>query len=484
MKKLIDILDNIKTHNIDGDTGIEIKGITDDSRQVKPGFLFIAVKGVTVDGHNYIDKAIKNGATVVVVESEFKDENVLVVQTMDTQKAKGRIAQAFYNFPSSKIKLIGVTGTNGKSTIATLLYDLFEKEGKKTGLISTIEYKVSQETYPSSHTTPDVIRLYEILNQMVVAHCEYAVMEVSSHAIHQRRIEGLEFDCGVFTNLTHDHINYHGSFANYREAKKMFFDSLDKSAYAIVNVDDPNGEVMVQNTKAKVLQYSLRRMADYKAKIISNSIEGLELEMNGTNVHLQLVGTFNAYNLLAVYAVADKILENTESVFQTLSGLRNVEGRFDLVRGQEGKMTGIVDYAHTPDALENVLKTIKQVKSKKASVVTVVGCGGDRDVTKRPKMARIAQTLSDIVILTSDNPRTEDPEKILDMMEEGLEESVTNVVRITDRKIAIQTATMMASEGDIILVAGKGHEKYQDINGEKSPFDDKKILQSFLDSNI
>jgi len=484
LKKLIDIIDNIKTQNIFGDTDIEIKGITDDSRKVEQGFLFIAVKGVTVDGHDYIPKAIKNGASCIVIESEFKDDNVVVIQVKDTQKAKGKIAQAYYDFPSSKLKLIGITGTNGKSTIATLLYDLFEAEGKKTGLISTIEYRVSQETFPSTHTTPDVLKVYEILYQMVDAQCEYAVMEVSSHAIDQKRIEGLAFDCAVFTNLTHDHINYHGSFANYRETKKALFDSLDESAYAIVNIDDPNGEFMVQNTKANVLHYSLRRMADYKAKILSNTIEGLELEMNGIHAHLQLVGMFNAYNLLAVYAVADKMLENAENAIQTLSSLRNVEGRFDLVRGQEKKLTGIVDYAHTPDALENVLKAINQVKSSKASVVTVVGCGGDRDVSKRPKMAKIAQMLSDIVILTSDNPRTEDPEEILDMMEKGLEEKVTNVVRITDRKIAIQTATMMASEGDIILVAGKGHEKYQDINGEKSPFDDKKILQDFLSSNI
>ncbi len=480
MKKLIDILDNIKTQNVVGDTQIEIEGITDDSRKVKPGYLFIAVKGVSVDGHDYIEKAIKQGAVGIVVESDIKDETVVVIQVEDSQRAKGRIAQAYFDFPSSKLKLIGVTGTNGKSTIATLLYNLFEAEGYKTGLISTIEYKVSKEAFPSTHTTPDVLRVYEILNHMVKAKCKFAVMEVSSHAIDQKRIEGLEFDCAVFTNLTHDHINYHGSFDNYRETKKKLFDSLDADAYAIVNVDDSNGEIMVQNTDAKILHYSLRKMADYKAKIIGNTIEGLELEINGTKVHLQFVGMFNAYNLLAVYAVADKMLDNTDSIMQTLSGLRHVEGRFDLVRGRESKLTGIVDYAHTPDALENVLRTIGQVKTKDASVVTVVGCGGDRDVTKRPRMAKIAQALSDVVILTSDNPRTEDPEKILDMMEAGLEEDVKNVVRITDRKIAIQTATMMASEGDIILVAGKGHEKYQDINGEKSPFDDKQILQALL----
>jgi len=478
LKKLIDILDNIKTQNVVGDTDLEILGITDDSRQVKSGYLFIAVKGVTVDGHDYIEKAIEKGAVAILVESDTQDENVTVIQVKDSQEAKGRIAQVFYDFPSQQLKLVGITGTNGKSTIATLLYNLFEAEGKKTGLISTIEYKVSQETFPSTHTTPDVLKVYEILNQMVQAGCTHAVMEVSSHAIDQKRIEGLEFDCAVFTNLTHDHINYHGSFDNYRETKKKLFDSLDANAIAIVNIDDPNGEIMVQNTDANILHYSLRKMADYKAKIISNTIEGLELEINGTQVHLQFVGMFNAYNLLAVFAVADKILDDTDTVMQTLSGLRHVEGRFDLVRGKE--MTGIVDYAHTPDALENVLKTLNQVKRKEASIVTVVGCGGDRDVTKRPRMAKIAQALSDIVILTSDNPRTEDPEKILDMMEAGVAEEIKNVVRITDRKIAIQTATMMASEGDIILVAGKGHEKYQDINGEKSPFDDKQILRSFL----
>jgi len=480
LKKLIDILDNIKTQNVVGDADIEIQGITDDSRNVKPGYLFVAVKGVTVNGHDYIAKAIENGASGIVVESDIQDEQIVVIQVDDSQRAKGRIAQAYFDYPSKQLKLIGVTGTNGKSTIATILFNLFEAEGKKTGLISTIEYKVSQETFPSTHTTPDVLKVYEILNQMVKAGCSHAVMEVSSHAIDQKRIEGLQFDCAVFTNLTHDHINYHGSFDNYREAKKKLFDSLGSNAYAIVNVDDPNGQVMVQNTKARILEYSLRKMADYKAKIISNTIEGLELEVNDVNVHLQFVGMFNAYNLLAVYAVADKMLENTDSIMQTLSGLRHVEGRFDLVRGEKKKLTAIVDYAHTPDALENVLKTIKQVKRKKASVVTVVGCGGDRDVTKRPRMAKIAQAFSDVVILTSDNPRTEDPEKILDMMEAGLEEEVNNVVRITDRKIAIQTATMMASEGDIILVAGKGHEKYQDINGVKSPFDDKQILRALL----
>ena len=486
MKELAYILTGLNTLKIVGVTGRKIEGITDDSRSVKENGLFVAVKGITSDGHNFIAKAIENGAAVIVLEEEqVHHPEVTYVYVKDTRLAKARIAKSFFEDPSSAFKLIGITGTNGKTTVSTLLFDLLKSMGYKVGLISTIECRINEDRIPSSHTTPDVIILNEIMYRMKQEACDYVMMEVSSHAIDQGRIEGLDFDCGVFTNITHDHLDYHGTFDNYIRTKKKFFDDLDKKAHAVINVDDANGERMVQNTEAQIHSCSINRLADYKAKIISNDFSGLEMLLDNVHVHLGLVGKFNAYNLLMIYAVAACFIEEKEDILIGLSALKSAEGRFEVLRESGGKnVIGIIDYAHTPDALENVLSTVKMIIKSTVQLTTVVGCGGDRDKTKRPLMAAIAQKYSDVTILTSDNPRTEDPKIILDEMEKGIDIQGNKVSRIEDRKDAIASAYEQAEMNEVIVIAGKGHEKYQDINGVKTPFDDKQILKLFFIKNI
>lgn len=486
MKKLEDILSGLDVLRIVGEEVKNIEGVTDDSRNAQTNGLFIAVNGITSDGHDYIDKAIEEGVTVVVLEKVCDHrEGITYVYVKNTRLAKARIAKVFFEDPSRAFKLIGITGTNGKTTVSTLLFDLLKNMGYKVGLISTIECRINDEIIPSSHTTPDIIILNEIMSRMKKENCDYVMMEVSSHAIDQGRIEGLDFDCGVFTNITHDHLDYHGTFDNYIRTKKKFFDDLDKKAHAVTNVDDANGERMVQNTKAQIHTCSINRLADFKAKIISNDFSGLEMTLDNTSVHLGLVGRFNAYNLLMIYAVAACFIEEKEDVLVGLSALKSAEGRFDVLRESAGKyVIGIIDYAHTPDALENVLSTVKAIKKPGVKLTTVVGCGGDRDITKRPLMASIAQKYSDVTILTSDNPRTEDPEIILDEMEKGIDKKGNKVSRVEDRKEAIALAYKQAEMHEVIVVAGKGHEKYQDINGVKTPFDDKQILKLFFHKNI
>ena len=486
MKKLEDILSGLDVLRIVGEEVKNIEGVTDDSRNAQTNGLFIAVNGITSDGHDYIDKAIEEGVTVVVLEKVCDHrEGITYVYVKNTRLAKARIAKVFFEDPSRAFKLIGITGTNGKTTVSTLLFDLLKNMGYKVGLISTIECRINDEIIPSSHTTPDIIILNEIMGRMKKENCDYVMMEVSSHAIDQGRIEGLDFDCGVFTNITHDHLDYHGTFDNYIRTKKKFFDDLDKKAHAVTNVDDANGERMVQNTKAQIHTCSINRLADFKAKIISNDFSGLEMTLDNTSVHLGLVGRFNAYNLLMIYAVAACFIEEKEDILVGLSMLKSAEGRFDVLRESAGKhVIGIIDYAHTPDALENVLSTVKAIKKPGVKLTTVVGCGGDRDITKRPLMASIAQKYSDVTILTSDNPRTEDPEIILDEMEKGIDKKGNKVSRVEDRKEAIALAYKQAEMHEVIVVAGKGHEKYQDINGVKTPFDDKQILKLFFHKNI
>lgn len=485
MKNLVDIFEGITL--LSGDLkDFAINGITDDSRSVKSGYLFIACKGIQSDGHDFIQQSLENGARCIVcdnpakIEGFDKDVEILIVE--DVNKVKAQIAKNYYDNPSAQMNLIGVTGTNGKTTVTSLLYDLFKRMGHSVGLISTIEYVIDGERYPSTHTTPDVLSLNRILSEMLAAECEYVFMEVSSHAVEQGRIVGLNFDYGIFTNLSHDHIAYHGSFKNYINAKKKFFDGLEKSAVAIVNIDDKNGNVMLQNCNGNRKSYGLRSFADVKGRVIANRIQGLEMNVNNHHVHFKLVGEFNAYNLLAVFALAKEVFDNEQEVLMNMSALNAASGRFERVENRKKNITGIIDYAHTPDALENVLKTIQALKMKQANVITVVGCGGDRDDSKRPKMAAIAERYSDKVILTSDNPRSEDPQDILDQMKVGLVgRSDVMVIDIVDRRKAIEMSIMMANEHDIILIAGKGHEKYQIIKGERFDFDDKQILKSFFD---
>lgn len=476
MKYLKDILEGVS--NTVDIPDIKIKGITSDSREVGEGYIFVAIKGEVVDGHSYVEKAIERGATVIMSEESMrlKNSEIINIQVSDTRKYLGVIASNFYDRPSEQFKLIGVTGTNGKTTITSLLYQLMTDLGFKCGLISTIKYVVGKDTFESKFTTPGPMHLQKLMHQMVEENCEYVFMEVSSHAIHQKRIEGLEFDVAMFTNITHDHLDYHNDFKEYIRVKKMFFDNLSPKATAITNIDDRNGEVMVQNSKANIKSYALKKLADYKGRILSSDIHGLMMKMNEISVHLKLGGEFNAYNMLAVYAAATELeVGNEEEILAAVSNLRSVEGRMEIIRLESKNAIAIVDYAHTPDALENVLKSIKKLKTKR--IITVVGCGGDRDKTKRPKMAKIAVSLSDSVILTSDNPRTEDPVKILDDMASGLnEEESKKVLRIVDREQGIKTGLQLLNENEVLLVAGKGHEKYQDINGEKFPFDDKRKI--------
>ena len=482
--KLNDLLKNIKPLNIVGNTDKDIKGINIDSRKIEQGHLFVAMKGTQTDGHKFIEKAIELGASAVLLEdmpAETAEKDITYIQVKSTEDAVGKVATTFYGDPSHQLKLVGVTGTNGKTTVATLLYNMFRKFGHKVGLLSTVCNYIDDKEVPASHTTPDPIELNALLARMVAEGCEYAFMECSSHAIHQRRIGGLKFAGGLFTNLTRDHLDYHKTFENYRDAKKMFFDDLSKDAFAIINADDKNGMVMVQNCKAKIKTYSTKRMADFRARILECHFEGMYLEVDGKEVGVQFIGKFNVSNLLAVYGTAIMLGKKAEDVLVALSTLKNVNGRLEPIASPEG-YTAIVDYAHTPDALENVLMAIHEVlDGKGGNVFTVCGAGGNRDKGKRPLMALEAVKRSDKVILTSDNPRNEDPQAIIDDMLAGLDTTQKKkVLSITDRKEAIRTACMMAQRGDVILIAGKGHETYQEINGVKHHFDDHEVVREIF----
>lgn len=482
--KLNDLLKNIKPLNIVGNTDKDIKGINIDSRKIEQGHLFVAMKGTQTDGHKFIEKAIELGASAVLLEdmpAETAEKDVTYIQVKSTEDAVGKVATTFYGDPSHQLKLVGVTGTNGKTTVATLLYNMFRKFGHKVGLLSTVCNYIDNKEVPASHTTPDPIELNALLARMVAEGCEYAFMECSSHAIHQRRIGGLKFAGGLFTNLTRDHLDYHKTFENYRDAKKMFFDDLSKDAFAIINADDKNGMVMVQNCKAKIKTYSTKRMADFRARILECHFEGMYLEVDGKEVGVQFIGKFNVSNLLAVYGTAIMLGKKAEDILVALSTLKNVNGRLEPIASPEG-YTAIVDYAHTPDALENVLMAIHEVlDGKGGNVFTVCGAGGNRDKGKRPLMALEAVKRSDKVILTSDNPRNEDPQAIIDDMLAGLDTTQKKkVLSITDRKEAIRTACMMAQKGDVILIAGKGHETYQEINGIKHHFDDHEVVREIF----
>jgi UDP-N-acetylmuramoyl-L-alanyl-D-glutamate--2,6-diaminopimelate ligase len=482
VRELKDILYKVSLTSSYGNMSGEVKGICFDSRKVQAGFLFIAVRGTQSDGHAYIAKAIDLGASAIVCEQlpDTINEKITYVTVKNSAQALGIIASNYYDNPSEKVKLTGVTGTNGKTTVATLLYKLFTALGHPSGLLSTVENKVVKEVVPSTHTTPDPIQLNELLDRMVKAGCTHVFMEVSSHAVDQERIAGLKFAGALFTNITHDHLDYHKTFENYIKAKKKYFDDLSGDAFALVNADDKRGMVMLQNTKASKYSFGLKKMTDFKGKIITNSIEGLELEIGGKNVWFRLIGDFNAYNLLAVYGAAILLGEESDEVLTKLSSLEGAVGRFELVM-PGSKVTAIVDYAHTPDALKNVLETIAQFRTGTEQVITVVGCGGNRDKTKRPLMASIACRLSDKVVLTSDNPRDEDAMEIIREMQAGvMPTEVRKTLVMADREEAIKTACMMAKEHDIILIAGKGHETYQEIKGVKYPFDDREVVERML----
>lgn len=461
---------------------VEVKGVSFDSRKVEPGHIFVAVKGTVSDGHQFISKAVELGAIVIVCEKlpEVVNEELTYVTVKNSAHALGVIAANFNANPSEKLKLVGVTGTNGKTTTVTLLYQLFEKLGHKSGMISTVENRIHDQVIPSTHTTPDPIQLNELLSRMVAAGCTHAFMEVSSHAVDQERIAGLKFAGALFTNITHDHLDYHKTFENYIKAKKKYFDELNSDAFALVNADDKRGMVMLQNTKAKKMTFGLKKLVDFKGKIITNSIEGLELEIANKSVWFKMIGDFNAYNLLGVYGAAILLGEESDDVLTNLSSLNGAPGRFELVM-PGSKFTAIVDYAHTPDALKNVLETIAQFRTGKEQIITVVGCGGNRDKTKRPLMASITCKLSDKVVLTSDNPRDEDPMEIIRDMQTGIMPTeARKTLVIADREEAIKTACMMAKEKDIVLIAGKGHETYQEIKGVKHPFDDREVVGRML----
>ena len=480
--KLNEVLKNIIPIKIVGNDNVEITGVNIDSRRIKAGHLFVAIRGTQVDGHQFIDKAIELGADAVLCEElpEKLSDHVTYVQVESTEDAVGKVATLFYGNPSHKLKLVGVTGTNGKTTIATLLYNMFRKFGYKVGLLSTVCNYIDDVEVPADHTTPDPIELNELLAKMVEAGCEYAFMECSSHAIHQKRIGGLKFAGGLFTNLTRDHLDYHKTFENYRNAKKAFFDGLPKDAFAITNADDKNGMIMVQNTKATVKTYSIRTMADFRARILECHFEGMYLEIDGREVGVQFIGKFNVSNLLAVYGAAIMLGKKPKDILLVLSTLHSVSGRLEPIHSPEG-FTAIVDYAHTPDALANVLNAIHEVLDGKGHVITVCGAGGNRDKGKRPLMAQEAVRQSDKVIITSDNPRFEDPQEIINEMLAGLnEQQMRKVISIVDRKEAIRTACMMAQKGDVVLVAGKGHENYQEIKGVKHHFDDKEVLHEIF----
>jgi len=480
--KLQELLKNIKPSVIEGNTDIEISGVNIDSRKIREGHLFVAMRGTQVDGHKFIDKALKSGAKAVLCEEfpQDKKDGICYILVDSTEDAVGKVATLFYGDPSKHLKLVGVTGTNGKTTIATLLYNMFRKFGYKVGLLSTVCNYIDDRAVPADHTTPDPIELNELLSEMVKAGCEYAFMECSSHAIHQKRIGGLRFTGGIFTNLTRDHLDYHKTFENYRNAKKAFFDGLPKTAFAITNADDRNGMVMVQNTKATIKTYSTCQMADFRARIIEMHFAGMYLDIDGHEVGVQFIGKFNVSNLLAVYAAARMLGKQPEEILVAMSTLHSVSGRLEPIQSPDG-YTAIVDYAHTPDALENVLNAIHEVLNGKGKVITVCGAGGNRDKGKRPLMAQEAVRQSDRVIITSDNPRFEEPQDIINDMVAGLnKDEMKKVITITDRKEAIKTACMMAQKGDVILVAGKGHENYQEIKGVKHHFDDKEVLHEIF----
>ena len=482
--KLNELLKQVEVLNVLGDTDIEITGVNIDSRRIEAGHLFVAIPGTQTDGHKFIPKAIEQGAVAILCEyfPNRREPGVTYIAVNSTEDCVGEVATQFYGDPSRKLKLVGVTGTNGKTTIATLLYNMFRKFGHKCGLLSTVCNYIEDEAIAADHTTPDPIELNRLLAQMVEAGCEYAVMECSSHAIAQKRIGGLKFAGGIFTNLTRDHLDYHGTFENYRDAKKAFFDGLEKDAFAIINADDKNGMVMVQNSKAQIKTYSTRSMADFKAKIIECHFEGMYLDINGKEVGVQFIGKFNVSNLLAVYGTAIMLGKQPDDILLILSTLKSVNGRLEPIRSREG-YTAIVDYAHTPDALQNVLNAIHEVLDGKGFVITVCGAGGDRDKGKRPLMAQEAVKQSDRVIITSDNPRSEDPEDIINDMLAGLDaKQMRKVVTIVDRREAIRTACMMAQKGDVVLIAGKGHEDYQEIQGVKHHFDDKEVVREIFES--
>lgn len=482
MKQLKDILYKVGIEAVHGATDITISKIEFDSRKIELNDVFVAIRGTLSDGHDYIEKALSLGAVAIICE-EFPSvivNGVTYIKVKDSNEALAFLAANYFDNPSENIKLVGVTGTNGKTTIASLLYQLFKKAGYKVGLLSTVKIMVDAEEFKATHTTPDSLTLNFYLDQMIQEGCEFCFMEVSSHGVHQKRTEALRFTGGVFTNLSHDHLDYHNTFAEYRDVKKSFFDNLPKAAFAITNIDDKNGLVMLQNTKAKKLTYALKSYADYKAQILENQLSGLLLKINDNEVWVKLIGSFNAYNLLAIYGVAVELgIENMEAL-RLLSELESVSGRFQFIVS-DTKITAIVDYAHTPDALENVLKTIEDIRTKNEQLITVVGCGGDRDKTKRPIMANIASSMSDKAIFTSDNPRTENPETIIEEMEKGVEpQNFKKTVSILDRKQAIKTACQLANPNDIILIAGKGHETYQEVNGVRHDFDDLQIVTELL----
>ena len=480
MKKIAEILRGLKVKQIIGDDTREVAQIIFDSRKAAPNCLFVAVKGTQVDGHSYISKVIENGAIAVICEDlpTHLPENVTFVVVENAAETLGLAAANFYDNPTEKFKIVGITGTNGKTSTATLLYDLFSNMGYKCGLISTVEYRIAGRIIPSTHTTPDQIALQSIFATMVTEGCDFGFMEVSSHALEQNRVAGIQFAGGIFSNITHDHLDYHKTFDNYIAAKKRLFDGLPKTAFALTNNDDRNGKVMLQNTKAEKYSYGLRKMATFRAKILDNSLLGLHLEMDGQDFFARMIGEFNAYNLLAVYSAAVLLGADKTEILTTLSDLKGAEGRFDYIRHPTTDVIGIVDYAHTPDALEKVLETIRQLRKTGQKIITLTGAGGDRDPVKRRFMGKIGANLSDTLILTSDNPRSEDPLSIIEQMKVDLTDNDrSKILEIPDRRQAIRTAVKLAQHGDIILLAGKGHEKYQEINGVKHDFDDKVELQ-------
>ena len=483
MINLKDILWKVAIEAVHGSTDVAIEKMEFDSRKVSENDVFIAIRGTISDGHEFIETAINKGAIAIICDvfPQIIVTGITYIKVNDTNKAMAVMAANYFDNPSKKLKLIGITGTNGKTTIASLLFQLFQKAGYKTGLLSTVKIVVDTNEYKATHTTPDSIAINHYLNEMVNAGVEYCFMEVSSHGIHQKRTEGLHFTGGVFTNLSHDHLDYHATFSEYRDVKKSFFDHLPKTAFALSNIDDKNGSVMMQNTNARKLTYALKSYADYKAQILENQLSGLLLKINDNEVWVRLIGTFNAYNLLAIYGTAIELGLESLEILRLLSELESVSGRFQYIISN-GKITAIVDYAHTPDALENVLKTINDIRTKNEQLITVVGCGGDRDKTKRPIMANIASDLSDKIIITSDNPRTENPETIIEEMERGVApQNYKKTVSIIDRKQAIKAACQLAQANDIILIAGKGHETYQEINGIRHDFDDMKMVKEMLE---
>ncbi len=482
MIELKDILYKVGINAVVGDTTMSINKIEFDSRKVEQDDVFVAIRGSVSDGHDFIEKAIDRGALVVICEKipNIAVSGVTYVGVKDTQSALAIMASNYYDSPSENLKLVGVTGTNGKTTIATLLYQLFKKAGFKVGLLSTVKIGVDTKIYDTTHTTPDSLTINYYLKEMNIAGVEYCFMEVSSHGIHQKRTEGLEFAGGIFTNLSHDHLDYHNTFAAYRDVKKSFFDELSAKAFALVNKDDKNGGFMIQNTKAKQHTYALKSYADYRGQILESSLEGLLLKLNDHEVWVKLIGSFNAYNLLAIFGTAELLGLETLETLQLLSDLQSVSGRFQYLISDE-KITAIVDYAHTPDALKNVIETINDIRTNNETLITVVGCGGDRDKTKRPVMGNIAAKLSNKIIFTSDNPRTENPDQIIEDIEKGVEpQDYKKTLSITDRKQAIKTACQLANKDDIILIAGKGHETYQEINGERTDFNDFEIVKQEL----